>query len=341
MDARETGQGTNGTEHGHRARRGDFVHRLVWLSQSMPRWLQNSPEHIAVDLHRFVSALLETNAVEVRLMHGRLIVEGRVDGPPRDRRTGAPSRSVRAVRVPIGVDGALGAITIAADGKPLPTSAECALLEAAANQAAVALRHLRLDEEFRRTRQELSAKASQQAVMTRLGLRFLDPVTAPELYAMTLSELRESLHVDYCDAFELDPATRTLLLRAADGWPEGYIGTHRVPAEPDCEVGLALASLQPVVVVDGRHDTRFRAHALPAGIRATSGIVVAVPGLPAPLGAVGVHTMDHRAFSDGEILFVQSVANLLASALRHRRSGTCRSRSLRAGRNTSGCCRTS
>jgi signal transduction histidine kinase len=290
----------------------------------MPRWLKNSPEHIAVDLHRFVSTMLETKAVEVRLTAGRLIVDGRMHLPARDRRSGSVPRTARAITVPIGANGSLGAITIAADKAALPTRGESALLDAAANQAAVALRHLRLNEEFRRARQELSARASQQAVMTRLGLRFLDAVSPAELYAQTLRELRESLHVDYCDAFELDAAAHTLVLRAADGWPDGHVGTHRVPAEPDCEVGLALASLQPVVVVDRGQDRRFRAHALPAGILAMSGITVVVPGSPTPLGAVGVHTTDRRAFSDGEILFVQSVANLLATALRHRQAEAAR-----------------
>ena len=321
MEAHRTGHGSNGLSE---RRQADLIHQLVRLSQSAARWVENSPDHLARDLHRFVSTMMGTTAVEVRLVRGQVIVEGQAHAQPRDRRSSAPSRTVRAVRVPIGVDGTFGDITVSAEGRALPSRAECALLEAAANQAAVAMRHFGLTQEFERTRHELAAKASQQAVMTRLGVRFLDPVSAAELYSLTLAELRESLHVDYCDAFELDEASSALVLRAADGWPDGHVGTHRVPADADCEVGLALSSQQPVVVVDGRLDHRFRAHALPAGIVATSAVIVAVPGSPSPLGAVGVHTTDQRAFSADEIGFVQSVATLLATALRHRRAEAAR-----------------
>jgi len=80
-----------------------------------------------------------------------------------------------------------------------------------------------------------------------------------------------------------------------------------------------LLANQPVIVDDLRHETRFSGPPLLTEHGVVSGLSTIIHGLPGPFGIFGAHTARYRKFSEHDVDFVQSIANLLADAIaRHK-----------------------
>jgi signal transduction histidine kinase len=104
-----------------------------------------------------------------------------------------------------------------------------------------------------------------------------------------------------------------LLLRAADGWPSGSLGGV-FAVEDDTVTGRAILTSAPVVVRDLPRDARFSRRSEHQALGVVSGISVVVHGPHGPFGVLGVHSDHARDFTDDDVHFLQSVANLLAAA---------------------------
>ncbi|HKX46311.1 MAG TPA: ATP-binding protein, partial [Planctomycetota bacterium] len=113
-----------------------------------------------------------------------------------------------------------------------------------------------------------------------------------------------------------------LLLRTGVGWRSGLVGRALVKVEPDTQLGLALASSQPVVVEDFAAESRFRAAGLLGEHGVVSGMCVAIPGRERPFGVLGVHSPEPRQFAPDDVRFLQLVANVLAEAIERKATET-------------------
>lgn len=107
----------------------------------------------------------------------------------------------------------------------------------------------------------------------------------------------------------------TLLLRSAVGWKEGLAGTATLPAGGGSRYARTLATGEPVVVEDERTQTRFPAAPLVLEQGIVSGVSVPIRGAGRPFGVLGLHTKTLRRFSQDDLHFLQSVANVIASAI--------------------------
>jgi signal transduction histidine kinase len=76
----------------------------------------------------------------------------------------------------------------------------------------------------------------------------------------------------------------------------------------------------PVVVNDLRHDSRFAPRSALHDMGVVSGVTVLIHGSHGAFGALGVHTDQGRPFTDDDVHFLQSVANLLAAAVERART---------------------
>jgi signal transduction histidine kinase/ActR/RegA family two-component response regulator len=143
--------------------------------------------------------------------------------------------------------------------------------------------------------QERELRARQSA-MAELSRMMLGSVDQPALERVC-EHVRQRLDVDYSLFLELDANTRELRLRAGQAWA--------------VEAIQQLAPIDgPVVVTD--YALTSRHEILASGIR--SGIVV-----PVGTGILTAHSRIARAYSEDDVAFMQTLANILAAGLeRHR-----------------------
>ncbi|MCB9102273.1 MAG: GAF domain-containing protein [Anaerolineales bacterium] len=172
----------------------------------------------------------------------------------------------------------------------------------------------------RRVEAELRGRAYQQAMIAKLGQRALaggdlDPLLDEITVLVTLT-----LKVDYCQILELHPDRDLLRLRAGSGWPAELIGQATINADPNTHLGYTLFSSKPVIIEDLRTDPRFNESGQLYGHKLVSGVSVIVDGQQWPFGVLSVHTAHKRKFTQDDIYFLQSVANILGTTADHRRT---------------------
>jgi len=173
--------------------------------------------------------------------------------------------------------------------------------------------------ERKEAEEKLKARERQQAIVAELGLRALVGIDINVLMNESVALLAENLKVEHCKILELLPDGKNLLLRSGVGWKDGLVGHATVGAGKDSQAGFTLISDGPVIVEDLRTETRFSSPPLLTDHGVISGMSVIITGWERPFGVLGVHTTQQRKFSMDDIHFLQSIANVLVSAIeRHR-----------------------
>ena len=173
--------------------------------------------------------------------------------------------------------------------------------------------------ERKRAERELRQRALQQELVAHLGQRALALTDVSALMDEAVGLISRNLETEYASVLKLLPKRDQLLLQAGVGWDADQIGNTTVGADKDWPAGHALAN-GPVVFGDLNSETRFtKKHVLQArGV--ISGMYVVIQGQESPFGALGTYSTRHREFSKDDVNFVQSIANVLATAMERRRS---------------------
>jgi PAS domain S-box-containing protein len=174
--------------------------------------------------------------------------------------------------------------------------------------------------------ESLRARACQQALVARLGQHALAGTDLGALMDEAVTVVAQSLGVEYSQVLEVLPDRDSFLLRAGIGWKEGLVGHATVDAKADSEAGCALLASEPVIVEDLRTATRFSGPQLLYDHGVISGVSVIIPSPNRPFGVLGVYTTKRRAFTMDDIHFLQSVANILATATERKRTEESRTR---------------
>jgi PAS domain S-box-containing protein len=186
-----------------------------------------------------------------------------------------------------------------------------------------------------RRQAELQARdhALRQAAISELSQAALTDKDIDSLMDRAVHVTAQVLDVPLVKVLERLPDGKALRLRAGVGWRDGAVGTATVSAGLDSQAGYTLRASepliagdltthQPIIVDDMRKETRFRGPALLSEHGVISGISVVIHDRPGrPFGILGAHTTAHRVLTaDEDAPFVQAVANVLATAIRHRRA---------------------
>lgn len=171
-----------------------------------------------------------------------------------------------------------------------------------------------------RAEEALRTRVRQQEAVAKLGLLALQSPDLDALMNETAALTRQVLRVEYCKVLELLPDGDTLLLRAGAGWKGDVVGRATEPAGLESHAGYTLTSATPVIVDDLRRETRFQPPRLLTESGVVSGVDVIIHGTEHPFGILGVHTAQHRSFTEDDIHFLQAVANVIASAVGSRRA---------------------
>ena len=169
--------------------------------------------------------------------------------------------------------------------------------------------------EGRRAEADLARRAAQYEAVARLGTHALGATEWTAVADQSMACLADSLGAEYASLLRWRPEAGEFSLVAGVGWPDERVGTATVAAGPDSQAGFTLAEATPVVVSDRDTETRFASSTLLADAGVTSGISVVVGAEGDPWGVLAVHTGQGRRFTDDDVTFLQSVANVLAAAI--------------------------
>ncbi len=167
-------------------------------------------------------------------------------------------------------------------------------------------------------RRELEARARQQAAIAALGQKALVEPLLSALMNEAVQALAGTLGVGYAAVLELVPDGSTFSMKARVGWDLPQ--EERILNGPqETMAGFALSVHAPVIMDDALHEGRFKVeeHFLKRGI--VSGIDVVIPGATQPYGVLAVHSREPRRFTEDDVHFCQSVANVIADALERSR----------------------
>ena len=162
----------------------------------------------------------------------------------------------------------------------------------------------------------LALRLVQQAAVARLGELALDAVDPDALMAQTIDVISSTLDADLVGIAELQPDGREFLLDAGAGFTDGLVRNMMISAEwNESQAGFTLATGQPTVAHDYHEEDRFSASDLLTGYGARSGVTVLIGGRDKSFGVLGAFSREVAAFSEDDIAFLQSVANVLAHAI--------------------------
>jgi diguanylate cyclase (GGDEF)-like protein/PAS domain S-box-containing protein len=172
----------------------------------------------------------------------------------------------------------------------------------------------------KRSESELRRRLRREAAVAELGRCGLEGMSLPELMSRSVDLVAAQLDLDRAGVWEVTPYTGELVLTAATGWEPGALNATRMTADHTTHLGFTLDSDEPVAVDDFENKPRFE---LPlrlaeAGVR--SGVSVTIPGPRRPYGVLAGHSITPREHSQDELLFMQSVAHVLAAAIERWRS---------------------
>jgi PAS domain S-box-containing protein len=189
-----------------------------------------------------------------------------------------------------------------------------ALLRALVEACFLALRRKGSDE-------QRATATARQAALAELSALALTDVAVPDLARAAAQTITGHLPVPLATITALaDGELRTL---AGDGWGEDLRDGRLVSHGGDSVIGHVIRHAQPLVVVpDLERSEGFQPSAIAAAHGARSAIAVPI-GLPdRPLGCMIAYDTAPRHYRTDEVHLLQSVANLLAGALRGRAAVT-------------------
>ncbi len=184
---------------------------------------------------------------------------------------------------------------------------------------------------------EIRLLALRQAAVADLGQQALRRDPLARVLNEAVTRVVQVLAVDYARVLELVADGKTLLLRAGVGWKEGVVGHATVEVSPDSQAGFTLISKEPVILEDLRTEKRFHTVPMFGEPDVVSGMSVVISTSAGPYGVLGVHTRQPRTFTNDEVNFLESVANVLGSMFERRRAEDALVRSNRAHRALSSC----
>jgi len=164
---------------------------------------------------------------------------------------------------------------------------------------------------------ELALRARQHEAVVHLGELALGGAGLEEVFRQTAELVVELISADAAEILELTRERDALVPRAEFGWTEGVAAETIATSGEGTLAGFALRSAAPIVFSDIRREGRFvlPEKAIAHGI--TSGAAVTIGGgNGTPFGVLAIYCVRPRCISTPDLRFLQSISNILSSAIR-------------------------
>jgi diguanylate cyclase (GGDEF)-like protein/PAS domain S-box-containing protein len=166
----------------------------------------------------------------------------------------------------------------------------------------------------------LERGVAAQAAVARLGRQALTGMPVSELLDAACSSLLEVLGAERARAMQAVDEPNTLVLRGSIGWEELPGDYERRDATPRTATGYSMLTGMPILIRDWEREEQFEMHedVRPLGIR--SSMVARIEGASRPWGTIAVSSSRPDAFSEPNLDFLSSIANVLADAIARQHS---------------------
>lgn|GEM_PF-493176 len=164
------------------------------------------------------------------------------------------------------------------------------------------------------TKEQLQQQVRQQEAIAQLGQLALETTDLALISNEAVNLVATALNVEYCKVLELSPNGKSLLLKAGIGWHDGLVGVATVEANTNSQAGYTLLNSEPVIVDNLLTETRFTGPDLLLDHQVVSGMSITISGQDKPFGILGIHTTQHKKFSQDDVTFIQAIANIIAQA---------------------------
>ncbi|HEU4744462.1 MAG TPA: PAS domain S-box protein, partial [Anaerolineales bacterium] len=159
-------------------------------------------------------------------------------------------------------------------------------------------------------------RARQQQAVARLGELALRERDLQKVFDQATATIAKTLEIEYCKVLELLEGGRSLLLRAGVGWQEGLVGNVTIGTGIDSQAGFTLQATAPVIVEDLRYEQRFKGPPLLFDHGVISGMSCIIRGSGGlPWGVLGTDSTRHVSFTQEDVNFLVSMANILGDAI--------------------------
>ncbi|HET7435329.1 MAG TPA: PAS domain S-box protein, partial [Thermoanaerobaculia bacterium] len=165
--------------------------------------------------------------------------------------------------------------------------------------------------------QELLTRAKQQEAVAELGRVALAARDPRAFFQEATRVAAELLDGELSSALECDPATGELVVRAVYGFDEEVIGRH-IPL--NSQSGYTLETRSGIISNNHEHETRFATSAelLQRGVIASmTSVIRAATG---DYGVLSVHAREPRSWTEQDLAFLNSLANVVGTAIERTRA---------------------
>ncbi len=166
---------------------------------------------------------------------------------------------------------------------------------------------------------ELRYRIRQQELLSKLSVLALQGGSLDELLRTAARTAAEGLNAEFSNVLELLPDQNSLRILAGCGWGEDVIGRATISADPSSPAGYALKTGQPVISNHLEGESRFHAPELLERYGIRRAINVILNGEKQPFGILEVDSRDPGEFSEHDLNFLQSAANLVGMTIERRR----------------------
>jgi len=170
-----------------------------------------------------------------------------------------------------------------------------------------------------RLERELVRRARQQEAVADLGWDALTETDLEKMLHKAVLNVQRELSVEFVKVLELVPGDEELLLRVGVGWKPGLVGKLHIPTKDASQGGYSLSVGKPVVVADLAAETRFGTAQLLRDHGVVSGVSVIIAGPDGrAYGILGAHSRSYRKFTERDVAFLETVANVIAASIQQR-----------------------
>ena len=155
----------------------------------------------------------------------------------------------------------------------------------------------------------------QRAALADFGLFAFKCDDVDTLLHRAAEQVSDALEVPFVKVLEHLPDRGEMLVRSGVNWQPGVVGHETFGDHERSPGGHALRTDQPVVSPDIAEEDRFEIPEVLRRHRVRSMVNVIIAGEEAPFGVLEVDAQEPREFSDDDVAFLRTYANLLAAAI--------------------------
>jgi PAS domain S-box-containing protein len=157
----------------------------------------------------------------------------------------------------------------------------------------------------------------QQTALARFGEVAIKSDDLDAILTEACRLVGKALGTDLAKIMELRDNGEILFVRAGVGWKPGVVGKATVKASDDTSEAHALKTGVPMISPDIAEETRFSypPFLTENGVRAVANVPIIGTADHPPFGILQIDSREPRQFTDTDIAFLRTYANLVAAAV--------------------------